>query len=43
MTKTPNSMPNNTKAAFHEEEFNKMQEYFKWQIKNKQQTSTTMH
>jgi hypothetical protein len=36
-TKLPNSMPNDTKPAFHKEEFNKMQESL-GQITIKQQT-----
>jgi hypothetical protein len=41
-TKSPNSMPNDTKPAFPEEEFNKTQESL-GQLIIKQQTLTTMH
>jgi hypothetical protein len=40
--KFPNSIFNDTKPAFHKEEFNKMQESL-GQLTIKQQTLTTMH
>jgi hypothetical protein len=41
-TKSPNSIFNDTKPAFHEEEFNKMQESL-GQLTIKQQMLTTIH